>query len=73
MLAALCRQLLTALSCVDCTVQAAVDFSVLFDCTVQAEAVAEKIGYSDSILNDTALNAEYAGVSVEYCWCVLKQ
>ena len=59
MLTALCRQLLTALSCVDCT--------------VQAEAVAEKIGYSDSILNDTALNEEYAGVSVEYCWYVLKQ
>ncbi|KAK7093251.1 neprilysin-1-like [Littorina saxatilis] len=29
----------------------------------KAEAIAEKIGYADSILNDTALNAEYADVS----------
>ncbi|BFZ23239.1 hypothetical protein BsWGS_26278 [Bradybaena similaris] len=28
----------------------------------KAEAISEKIGYADSILNDTALNEEYAGV-----------
>ena len=33
----------------------------------QAEAIAEKIGYAESILNDTALDEEYADVSV-YCF-----
>ena len=32
-------------------------------CVSQAEAVREKIGYADSILNDTALNEENADVS----------
>lgn len=40
----------------------------MFTCIVlfKAEAVAEKIGYADSILNNTVLNEEYNDVNMYF-------